>query len=99
MHVSAFHLHSCLCEVFLCVCVCNTVYVCLCVFVCVFVSAFHVHSCLCLCVSVSVCVRSQLSRLGMSDFDFSLYNSSEFAGLEDVGPNSLVNSLLQVGVT
>jgi hypothetical protein len=39
---------------------------------------------------------SQLPRLGIFEFDFSLYNTTEFAGMEDVGPNGLVNSMLQM---
>ena len=37
----------------------------------------------------------KLSRLGISDFDFSSFNKSPHCGLEDCGPNSFCNALLQ----
>lgn len=37
----------------------------------------------------------RLSFMGISGFDFSIHNGTPFAGLEDSGPNSFANSLLQ----
>lgn len=40
--------------------------------------------------------KLQYSKLGRSNFDFSAFNSTDFAGLEDIGPNSIVNSVCQM---
>eukprot|EP01138_Halocafeteria_seosinensis_P010080 gb/GECG01010293.1/.p1 GENE.gb/GECG01010293.1/~~gb/GECG01010293.1/.p1 ORF type:complete len:1392 (+),score=178.89 gb/GECG01010293.1/:1-4176(+) len=39
--------------------------------------------------------KLQYSRVGLSNFDFSDFNSTEFSGLEDIGPNSVINPLCQ----
>ena len=47
-------------------------------------------------LGVLVLSHVQLSRLGISDFDFSAHNKSPHCGLEDSGPNSFCNALMQV---
>lgn len=41
--------------------------------------------------------RVKLGRLGMSDFDFSVHNSTPWVGLENAGPNSYCCAALLVG--
>jgi PAB-dependent poly(A)-specific ribonuclease subunit 2 len=41
-------------------------------------------------------VKIKLSKLGISDFDFSALNKTSFVGLENAIPNSYVNSVLQM---
>ncbi len=41
-------------------------------------------------------VKIKLSKLGISDFDFSQYNKTTFVGLENSIPNSFSNSVIQM---
>ena len=41
-------------------------------------------------------LRINYGRLGLDEFDFSQYNSTRFAGLENIMNSSYTNSVLQV---